>query len=60
MLYAVGFQAKDFAKPQVAIASTWSMVTPCNMHLDVLAREAAGGANAAGGGARHWSSRPAR
>jgi dihydroxy-acid dehydratase len=49
MLYAVGFQAKDFAKPQVAIASTWSMVTPCNMHLDVLAREAAGGANAAGG-----------
>jgi Dihydroxyacid dehydratase/phosphogluconate dehydratase len=47
MLYAVGFQAKDFAKPQVAIASTWSMVTPCNMHLDVLAREAAGGANAA-------------
>ena len=38
MLYAVGFQAKDFAKPQVAIASTWSMVTPCNMHLYVLAR----------------------
>ena len=49
MLYAVGFQEKDFAKPQVGIASTWSMVTPCNMHLDVLAREAAGGANAAGG-----------
>ncbi|MBJ7259075.1 MAG: dihydroxy-acid dehydratase [Chthoniobacterales bacterium] len=49
MLYAVGYQQKDFAKPQVGIASTWSMVTPCNMHLDVLAREAAGGANAAGG-----------
>ncbi len=49
MLYAVGFQEKDFAKPQVGVASTWSMVTPCNMHLDVLAREAAGGANAAGG-----------
>jgi dihydroxy-acid dehydratase len=48
-LYAVGYQQKDFAKPQVGIASTWSMVTPCNMHLDVLAREAAGGANAAGG-----------
>ena len=49
MLYAVGFSEKDFRKPQVGIASTWSMVTPCNMHIDVLAREAAGGANAAGG-----------
>ena len=49
MLYAVGYAEKDFAKPQIGIASTWSMVTPCNMHLDVLAREAAGGANAVGG-----------
>ena len=49
MLYAVGFQEKDFSKPQIGVASTWSMVTPCNMHIDVLAREAAGGANAAGG-----------
>jgi len=49
MLYAVGYQQKDFAKPQIGIASTWSMVTPCNMHLDVLAREAAGGVNKSGG-----------
>jgi dihydroxy-acid dehydratase len=49
MLYAVGYSEKDFAKPQVGIASTWSMVTPCNMHIDELARDAAGGANAAGG-----------
>jgi dihydroxy-acid dehydratase len=49
MLYAVGYREKDFARPQVGIASTWSMVTPCNMHIDGLAREAAGGANAAGG-----------
>ena len=49
MLYAVGYKEKDFAKPQVGIASTWSMVTPCNMHIDELARDAAGGANAAGG-----------
>jgi len=49
MLYAVGYQEKDFAKPQIGIASTWSMVTPCNMHLDVLAREAAGGVNKSGG-----------
>jgi dihydroxy-acid dehydratase len=49
MLYAVGYRPQDFAKPQVGIASTWSMVTPCNMHIDELARDAAGGANAAGG-----------
>ena len=49
MLRAVGFTEEDFSKPQVGIASTWSMVTPCNMHIDGLAEEAARGANAAGG-----------
>lgn len=49
MLYAVGYREADFSKPQIGIASTWSMVTPCNMHLDELAREAAGGANRSGG-----------
>lgn len=49
MLRAVGFQDEDFKKPVVGIASTWSMVTPCNMHIDQLAREAEAGANAAGG-----------
>src|ERR1700678_3380131 len=49
MLRAVGFKDGDFAKPFVGIASTWSMVTPCNMHIDQLAREAAAGADAAGG-----------
>jgi dihydroxy-acid dehydratase len=49
MLRAVGFGDEDFAKPVVGIASTWSMVTPCNMHIDVLARDAAAGADAAGG-----------
>jgi dihydroxy-acid dehydratase len=48
MLRAVGFKDEDFHKPQVGIASTWSMVTPCNMHIDGLAREAAQGADAAG------------
>jgi dihydroxy-acid dehydratase len=48
MLRAVGFKDEDFHKPQVGIASTWSMVTPCNMHIDGLAREAAEGADAAG------------
>lgn len=49
MLRAVGFTDADFGKPQIGIASTWSMVTPCNMHIDALAREAEAGANAAGG-----------
>jgi len=49
MLRAVGFDDADFKKPQVGIASTWSMVTPCNMHIDQLALKAAEGANAAGG-----------
>ncbi len=49
MLHAVGFQNVDFNKPQVGIASTWSDVTPCNMHINQLADEAAQGANKAGG-----------
>ena len=49
MLYPVGFKPEDFSKPIVGIASTWSRVTPCNMHIDQLAREAEAGANAAGG-----------
>jgi dihydroxy-acid dehydratase len=49
MLYPVGFKPEDFSKPLVGIASTWSMVTPCNMHIDQLAREAEAGANSAGG-----------
>jgi dihydroxy-acid dehydratase len=49
MLRAVGFSDTDFRKPMVGIASTWSMVTPCNMHIDKLALEAGAGADAAGG-----------
>jgi dihydroxy-acid dehydratase len=49
MLHAVGFQDDDFKKPQVGIASTWSMVTPCNMHINKLAEDAARGADEAGG-----------
>jgi len=49
MLRAVGFQDQDFSKPQIGIASTWSMVTPCNMHINALADVAAAGTDAAGG-----------
>jgi len=49
MLHAVGFKRSDFEKPQIGIASTWSMVTPCNMHIDKLAEAAGAGADRAGG-----------
>ncbi|MBL4743637.1 MAG: dihydroxy-acid dehydratase [Cycloclasticus sp.] len=49
MLHAVGFKDEDFKKPQVGIASTWAMVTPCNMHINGLADDAAVGVNDAGG-----------
>src|ERR1700678_2042637 len=48
MLRAVGFADADFEKPQVGIASTWSNLTPCNMHIDELARLAAAGVEAHG------------
>ena len=49
MLRAVGFDDEDFAKPQIGICSTWSMVTPCNMHIDKLAKHVNKGADNAGG-----------
>ena len=49
MLRAVGFEDEDFQKPVVGVASTWSMVTPCNMHIDGLARKSEQGINTAGG-----------
>ena len=48
MLYPVGFSEADFKKPQIGIASTWSRVTPCNMHIHELAEMAAKGADQAG------------
>lgn len=49
MLRAVGFKTSDFNKPQIGVASTWSMVTPCNMHIDQLARHTARGVDRHGG-----------
>jgi len=49
MLRAVGFTDEDFRKPQIGIASTWANLTPCNMHIAELAKDAAAGADAAGG-----------
>ncbi|MDX8366538.1 dihydroxy-acid dehydratase [Cytobacillus sp. IB215665] len=49
MLRAVGFSDEDFKKPMIGIASTWSEVTPCNIHIDELAIKAKEGAKNAGG-----------
>jgi dihydroxy-acid dehydratase len=48
MLHAVGFERGDFEKSQIGIASTWSQVTPCNIHIDKLALAAAEGVAKAG------------
>ena len=49
MMRATGFQDEDFTRPFIGIASTWANVTPCNMHIDGLARTVEQGVNAAGG-----------
>src|SRR5438093_3587453 len=49
MLHAVGFKTEDFKKPQIGVVSTWSQVTPCNIHIDQLAVHVALGVNEAGG-----------
>ena len=49
MLRAVGYKDADFKKPAVGIASTWSNLTPCNMHIDKLAKAAAAAVDKAGG-----------
>jgi dihydroxy-acid dehydratase len=49
MLRAVGYKDADFKKPAIGIASTWSNLTPCNMHIDKLAKAAADAVDKAGG-----------
>ncbi len=49
MLRAVGFLDDDFERPMVGVCSTYSDITPCNAHLDLLARKAIEGIRAAGG-----------
>src|SRR5215218_11192451 len=49
MLRAVGFHDDDFTRPMVGVASLFSDITPCNAHLDRLARKGCEGVRAAGG-----------
>jgi dihydroxy-acid dehydratase len=49
MLRDVGFTDEDFNRPMIGVASTWSEITPCNIHINKLAESAKAGAKAAGG-----------
>ncbi len=49
MLRAVGLRDEDFGKPLVAVANTWSEVTPCNFHLRDIADKVKAGIREAGG-----------
>ena len=49
MLLATGLSREDLDKPFVAIANTWSEITPCNYHLRELAEHVKAGVRAAGG-----------
>jgi dihydroxy-acid dehydratase len=49
MLRAVGFLDGDFSRPMIGVASLFSDITPCNAHLDRLARKGCEGIRAAGG-----------
>jgi dihydroxy-acid dehydratase len=49
MLRAIGMTDEDWGKPQVGIASSWNEVTPCNLPLDRLAKQAKQGVRDAGG-----------
>ncbi|ACU54470.1 dihydroxy-acid dehydratase [Acidimicrobium ferrooxidans DSM 10331] len=49
MLRAVGLVEEDFDKPQIAVASSWNEVTPCNLPLGELAKRVKAGVRSAGG-----------
>ena len=49
MFRAMGLNDKDLSQPLVGVANTWNELTPCNIHLDRLAREVKVGVRAGGG-----------
>jgi dihydroxy-acid dehydratase len=49
MLRATGLNDEDLRRPLIGVASSWNEVTPCNLHLNVLARHVKDGIRAAGG-----------
>src|ERR1700674_7735 len=49
MLRGVGFHDDDFTRPMIGVANLFGDITPCNAHLDRLARKGCEGIRAAGG-----------
>ncbi|WP_181276054.1 dihydroxy-acid dehydratase [Brevibacterium oceani] len=49
MLRAVGMGDDDWVKPQIAIATSWNEITPCNMSLQRLGQASKEGVHEAGG-----------
>ena len=49
MFRAMGLNDKDLSQPLVGVANTWNELTPCNIHLDRLAKEVKVGVRAGGG-----------
>ncbi|HXG42945.1 MAG TPA: dihydroxy-acid dehydratase [Dehalococcoidia bacterium] len=54
MYRAMGLSDEDIYRPFVGVASSWNEATPCNLHLDRLARAAKEGIRAAGGTPREF------
>ncbi len=53
-LRAMGLGDEDIDKPLVAVTSSWNEATPCNVHLDRLARWAKAGVSTGGGTPREF------
>jgi dihydroxy-acid dehydratase len=49
MLRAVGMGDDDWRKPQIGVASSWNEITPCNLSLSRLAKQAKVGVHGADG-----------
>src|SRR3990167_2351256 len=49
MFHAMGFTDEQIARPHVGVASSWNEITPCNYHLNHLAKKVKEGVTAAGG-----------
>ena len=56
MLRAMGLDDDDLGKPFVGVGSTWNEATPCNVHLDRLAKKASEGVRNSNGTPREFAS----
>ena len=49
MFHAMGFTDEQIARPHIGVASSWNEITPCNFHLNHLAKKSKEGVTASGG-----------